>query len=94
MQNPLCPNCNKSCSPAGGVIGTLIKYWKCFTCGYSVEDIPYAEENPCGFVMHRPILKLIESDGRTVQWQGESIPDTDWEKLLEDTTESWESMGK
>ena len=94
MQRPICQNCNKICSPAGGVIGTSIKYWKCFTCGYSVEDIPHTEENPCGFVMHRPMPKLLESDWHPIQWQGESIPDTDWEKLLEDTTEPWEHMGK
>ena len=43
MKAPICEKCGKYCNPSGGVIGTSIKFWTCFSCGYKVEDVEYKD---------------------------------------------------
>lgn len=54
------------------------------------------KENPCGFIMHRPSLKFVDSVNLPIKWDGEAIPDVDWEELLDDTLnqDHWEDMGR
>ena len=40
-EKPVCPHCKRKCSVAGGVLGTKIMFYKCFTCGYEIEDAEY-----------------------------------------------------
>jgi len=40
-KDPICPNCIKPLSPAGGVVGTDLMFWACWDCGYKLEDIEY-----------------------------------------------------
>jgi len=39
MKAPICEKCGKYCNPSGGIIGTSIKFWKCFGCGYEVDEV-------------------------------------------------------
>ena len=43
MKAPICEKCGKYCNPSGGIIGTSIKFWKCFGCGYEVEDAEFKD---------------------------------------------------
>ena len=43
-QAPKCHKCNKDCSIAGTPrVGSELNIWKCFNCGYTVEEIEYTD---------------------------------------------------
>lgn len=39
----ICPNCKMPLSPAGGVIGANLNFYKCFYCGYELHETDYEE---------------------------------------------------
>lgn len=79
MKAPLCQNCGKYCNPAGGVIGTDIKFWRCFNCGYEVEDAVFDD---CTFKSNQPNLMLENCELVSMKFDIKAIPDTEWSEIL------------
>ena len=42
IDRPVCPYCNKICSPCGGCLDGSEFYWTCWDCGYELNDIEHS----------------------------------------------------
>jgi len=39
--SPDCPKCKVNMSAAGGILGTSLVNWRCWICGYQLEDAEF-----------------------------------------------------